>query len=310
MPLFSKKLFNEIGSSDTVFEWCFRPKDGFLRYLGQIEQYLGRYDKNNTKGTKFSIPFYSNRDHSIVVRFPGIVTLGTIGINIGLYGAVSFTKLYAKYDKISLLYFILSNIFFAGMNGAGIIYHCILPNNHDKRYIFRYLDQVCTGIAGIFMGFGLKSIHQEINSKNVVLQLNDENTVDSNDNNRNRWDTEKYNVFQVVGASILLPMIHPIFGDIIYVGGLLSSVYNVIQCNLKLRQYDDDESDQELKNLKRMAKTVLFASTIAGVGILKGTAITSLTNGKINVMRTMFMFSDIGYMFTIYYGMKHYNNYS
>ena len=304
MLAFQQQLLNEAQFLDTVHEWVFRPKGGFLRYLGKLEQYLGRYDKNNIKGAKYSIPFYRNQDDSLIIRFPGVAVLGTIGINIGLYGAISFTKLYTKYDKISLLYFILSNLFFAGMNASGIIYHCILPNDHLQRYIFRYFDQICTGIAGVFMGFALKSIHKEINDKNLVLHLDD-----NDENKNNGWNKEKHNIIKVIAGSVLLPMIHPIFGDIIYIGGVFVSVYNVLQCNLKLREYDDDESDKELKDLRKMAKTVLFASSIAGLAVLKATTIQSVTNGKVNVMRSMFIFSDIGYIFTCYYGIRYYNGY-
>ena len=101
--LTKQQLLNETQFLDTVHEWVFRPKGGFLRYLGKLQQYLNVYQKNNIKEVKYSIPFYRNKDDSLILRFPGVALLGTVGINVGLYGAVSFTKLYTKYDKISLL---------------------------------------------------------------------------------------------------------------------------------------------------------------------------------------------------------------
>eukprot|EP01084_Bolivina_argentea_P316757 549139_1 len=277
MSLYTKRLLNELPSEDTVHDWVFGPKNGFLRYIGKAQQYLGR---THPKGSPFEIPFHKTNTNSIIIRFPAVGILSIIGFNVGLYGAVTFTQLYRKCHKTSILYFVLSNTFFAGMNVSGLIYHCILPNDFYWRYMFRYFDQICTGIA-------------------------DEND-EQNNNNNNQWNNEKHKIYSIMGSAILLPMIHPIFGDIIYITGVIASVYNLLQCNIKLRQYDDDETDNELKYLKTMAKTVLGASAATAIGILGAKQVALWTKGTLNVMRTMFMFGDIGYMFTLYYGMKHY----
>ena len=57
-----------------------------------------------------------------------------------------------------------------------------------------------------------------------------------------------------------------------------------------------------------MAKTVLFISCIAGITIIGDKYVCKWSNGQINIIRTMFICSDIGYFFTNYYGIKHYHN--
>ena len=194
------------------------------------------------------------------------------------------------------------------MNLSGLIYHCFLPTNSKWRYLLRYFDQISTGMAGMFMANALQSIHHEINMKNIVLHL-DDSKINDDYNNNDVYNYEKYKISTIIGLSIILPIIHPIFGDIIYIGGVLTSVGNVISCYKKLRQYDvddGDDNDKELIYLKRMSSAVMTASIIAGIGVLSDKYVAKFTNGTINVMRNMFFFGDIGYMFTVYYGLKHY----
>ena len=270
MALFARELLKEATADTTVNDWICDANNGFFRYYGALMHHLGI---QSPKGAAYSIPYYTNKTNSIVIRFPGVGALSIIGFNIGLYGAVCFSKLYAKKQQKSLSYLSLSNLFFAGMNISALIYHCVLPTDHKMRYLFRYFDQVCTGIAGVFLGFALQSMGNKADEKTIK---------------------DRQKELAVVASCVALPLIHPFFGDTVYIGGLLFSLYSVLKCYLNT----DDETNNDIRDMHR---ALMSCSVISGIGLLADKQIASYTKRIVNIMQILFLMSDLGYMASTFY---------
>ena len=262
----TKQLLQEVQAQvpATVHDWVFNPNEGFFRYIGRLSRFLGITNNHNTLHS----PFFHHTSSSTIIRVPGVSITSILGLNLGVYGALLFSKLYSKHGKSSLLYLLLSNLFFSGMNASALLFHCLLPKTHSARFILRYADQVCTGIAGVFMGHALRCLTAEKQADSSGMEAD--------------LEQEARRMCAVVAVAAVLPMVHPALGDAVYFGGLSASVLQLIRIR------SDSAQGDELRGVRRMANSLLLVVAVTGVGVLGRNQLARLSQGKLNVMNLMF----------------------
>ena len=268
---------------ETIWDWVFYPKFGFFNQHGLYMDKLNLYNYLKIfSGSGYCKINYINiyLFYDIVIRLPSIALLSIIGIIIGFYGFIKFSK---HSSKLSF-----SFIFFMFMNMSGLLFHSLLPLSTKNRIIFRVIDHAATGTSGIFLSLELLSM---LNSNN-------------NNNNNKEISFSSSQIAKYIGIVFILFLLSNvgILGELIYITGC-ASVF-VSCCYI------------QLKSIKNKINSDLRSISIYCMLLFIGLAISTpfnkilcqATYSFINLISILFFISDIGFAIVLYFGIKRFGN--